>query len=145
MRQKIQYHTKGPSLECDEISISQKTNVLICVGSGKASVNAHARKWGQSDVGDTSRSIFSAFYDAMQSGDDPLSGGSPQIAALYSTGKPQSIGFINEHGRYLHGLEIMPGETLSKIEWVDSAFQRINPTTMRIVPGARRFARPRGI
>ena len=45
-----------------------------------------------SDVGGTSRSIFSAFYDAMQSSDDPLSGGYPQIAALYTTRKPQVIG-----------------------------------------------------
>jgi hypothetical protein len=81
----------------------------------------------------------------MQSGDDPLSGGYPQIAALYTTRKPQVIGFINGYTPYLHGLEMVPGKMLSKIEWVDSVFQRINPTTMGIVSGARRFARPRGI
>jgi hypothetical protein len=141
----IQYQSKGHLLQSVEVPIGQKTDVLICLGSGRSSVNAYARKWRESDVGGTSRSIFSAFYDAMQSGDDPLSGGSPQIAALYSTREPQIIGFLNEQTPYLHGLEIMPGEILSRIEWVDSVFQRINPTTMKVVSGARRFARPRGL
>lgn len=141
----IHYSVEGKVWEDTEIPMPSETKSLISLGTGGPSAKIHVRRWQQSDTGGTSRSIFCAFHDAIKSGDDPLSGGPPQIAALYLNGPPQTIGFIEKGTHYLHGLELMPRPTLRNIEWRDSLFQRINPRTMRVLKGARRFARPRGV
>jgi hypothetical protein len=113
--------------------------------SGAASARKHAVLWRNSDVGDRSSSIFSAFCDALNSGNDPYSGGPPQIAALFADISPRMLGFIKDGTHYLHGLEIAANKALSRIEWRDDLFQRINPITLKRMAGARRFARPAGI
>jgi hypothetical protein len=96
----------------------------------------------QSDVGGTSRGIFSAFYDAIMSGDDPMTGGMPQISGLYAEGPPRPLGFTEGGLLFLHGLQLESSATIANIEWRDHLFQRIDPMTSKPLDGARRFARP---
>jgi hypothetical protein len=141
----IEYRAKDKVWSSTEIQIAAETRALISLGTGQSSAKVQVRRWADSDVGGTSRSIFSAFHAAIKSGVDPQSGGAPQIAALYSTQGPQTIGFIHAGVHYLHGLEFVPGPELSNIEWCDELFQRMNPTTLKRLTGSRRFARPRGV
>jgi hypothetical protein len=75
----IDYNAVSRSWNSAEVSVGPTTGLLIALGSGQRPARSHSRRWSRSDVSGTSRSIFSAFFDAITSGDDP-SGGPPQIA-----------------------------------------------------------------
>jgi hypothetical protein len=138
----IKYTATSKLWLSEALSIPTKTQIVISLGSGRSAAAHHANKWQSTEVGGTSRSIFSAFCDAIESGDDKLSGGAPQLVGLYSSGSPRTHGLIKNGIHYLHGLPISPGDKLSKIEWYDELFQRIDPKTLKVLVGARRFARP---
>lgn len=127
------------------IPIPRETGILAVLGSGTKSVNKYVRLWRDSDVGNRSSAIFSAFCDALFSEEDPSSGGTPQIAALHRGSHGQIIGFIHDGIHYLHGLQIMPGGLLDRLRWRDRHFQTINPRTLKRAAGTRRFERPRGL
>lgn len=54
--------------------------------------------------GGTSRSIFSAFCDSREKGQNPLSGGIPQIVSLDRRSGGQVIGFVAEGTQCFYGL-----------------------------------------
>jgi hypothetical protein len=69
----------------------------------------------------------------------------PQIGALTPGSHAQIIGFIDKGTHYLHGLEVIPVETLHRIRWFDRQFQNVNPSTMKRGARARRLERPSGL
>ena len=140
--QTIQYWAGGSSWLSTFHDVPTKTDVVVEFGSGARVSSLERKRWGESDVAGTSRAIFSAFIDAIRSGDDGLSGGPPQAAALFNAGGPVSLGYVEQEKRYLHGLEVNAGLTTRDLEWRDHLFQRIDPITLRPLQGARRFARP---
>ena len=138
----VTYDAKTGHWESNKLSLPKETGLIVALGSGAQSANAYQKLWENSDSGGLSRSFFSAFCDAIDSGRDKLSGGSPQLCALYSRLQPQDIGVIHKERYFLHGLEIDPTSTISSIEWKDRLFQDIDPKTKEPKAGARRFARP---
>lgn len=138
----ISYKSKTKEWRGEMIPLPNKSEMLISLGSGAESANNSAFRWSKSDAGGTSRSFFSSFWDAIQSGADNLSGGPPQLCALYPQYPARTIGVVNENRYFLHGLELKQGPSLSKIEWKDKLFQDIDPKTNAPKKGARRFARP---
>lgn len=85
------------------------------------------------------------FCEAIRSGENPLSGGPPQLAALYTSGPAVQIGIcIGEH-RYLYGLEVDSEQNLAKVEWRDDLGQVVDPMRGLILGDARRFVRPGGL
>lgn len=140
----IDYRRAGRIWSSTQLEIPPKTAIIVELGTGAVAARIHAKRWSESDVGGTSRSIFSGFCDALLSGSDPLSGGPPQVAALYNGGIPRSLGVLVDEELYLHGLKLKPGATLSGLECCDRLFHRIDSQTRRRLEGARRFARPHG-
>jgi hypothetical protein len=138
----VQYQAKAKLWTSEKLQIPTETKTLIYLGSGRSSAKMHGRRWETSDVGGTSRSIFSAFCESINAGSDRLTGGPPQIAALYTKMGPRTLGVVKDGDFYLHGLEISRGRMLSNIEWRDELFQRIDQRTLKALRGARRFARP---
>ncbi len=138
----IEYEAMTQSWFSNKIPLPDKTQMLISLGAGASSAKDHVQRWEKSDAGGTSRSIFSAFCDAIDTGSNRLSGGPPQLSALYSDLPPKSLGVVKNGSFYLHGLQVPPGPKLSKIEWCDELFQRVNPKNMKRAKGARRFVRP---
>jgi hypothetical protein len=126
-----------------EVPIPTNTAIAAALGSGASSARSHTGRWADSDVGGTSRSIFSAFCDALTSGGDQRSGGVPQISGLYTKGPPRPLGYLENGQPFLHGLQLETGLALKSIEWRDRLFQRVDPVTLLPLRGARRFARPR--
>jgi len=138
----ISYKAKTDVWISQKIDLPKKTDIIISLGSGAQSAKSHESRWQQSDVSGTSRSFFSAFCDAIASGGDKLSGGVPQLCALYPQLQPKSVGIIKDGRYFLHGMEFKQGEALSNIEWKDELFRDINPTTGNLKKGARPFVRP---
>jgi hypothetical protein len=138
----ISYTAKNGQWHCREPLLPSTTGVIISLGSGANAARAYADRWAQSDVGGTSRAIFSAFCDAVMSADDRLTGGVPQILGLYTQGPPRPLGFSERGLLFLHGLQLELSATIANVEWRDRLFQRIDPMTSQPLDGARRFARP---
>jgi hypothetical protein len=138
----ISYDSATNSWSCSQVTIPSRTGIVIALGTGASAAKSHASKWAGSDVGGTSRAIFSAFCDAVISGNDPLSGGTPQIAALYTKNAPRPLGYVENGLTFLNGLQLGPSGALINIEWRDRLFQRVDPSMLSPIEGARRFARP---
>jgi len=52
------------------IEVPMKSETIAILGSGASSVREHLGRWRASDVGGTSRAMFSAFCDSLRSGRD---------------------------------------------------------------------------
>ncbi len=139
----VSYKAKTNEWCTNKIDLPNETGLIISLGSGASSAKNHGRSWQKSDVGGTSRSFFSAFCDSINSGDDKLSGGPPQLGALYTKMPAKSIGIIKDDRYFLHGMEIQPTPMLSNIEWKDELFRDVDPSTKKLKQGARPFVKPK--
>jgi len=138
----ISYKSKTHEWVSSNIDLPKETGMIISLGSGAGSTKNHEKRWKESDAGGTSRSYFSAFCDAISSGNDKFSGGIPQLCGLYTKMPPRSIGVIKNNRYFLNGMEIQNGPNLSKIEWRDELFQIIDPVKNSVKEGSRKFVRP---
>lgn len=139
----IYYDANSESWEDAELSIPDSTGKIVALGSGSGSALFNVRRWQESYVGGTSRSIFSAFCDTLYNGDDRLSGAPAQLAGLYADMEPQQFGFVDDGKLYFQGLEIPAPVGQTNLPCRDRLFQEIDPVTMKRLAGSRRFARPK--
>lgn len=139
---RIDYDHRSGSWSDNSLELPQETTTIIELGSGASASRKYIQRWSASDVGGTSRSIFSAFCDALQGENDPLSGGAPQLAALYTKGPAWPLGVVYGGRHYLHGLPLARQTHSSTLEWRDKLFQRVDGDDGHPIKMARRFARP---
>lgn len=118
------------------------SGIIKSTGSGQKSIQEWYSRWQISDVQGTSRSVLGAFCDSLQSTDDPLSGGAPQLIGLYRVGQPKVFGIVWENQRYLSGSMVTNISSLQDIEWRNSRFERCDPTTLLIITDAQPQPRP---
>lgn len=138
----IAFRAKDRTCVSTECKIPSATDVIGSYGSGRRAAKEHHIQWQASEAQGRSRAIFSGFCDAISSGDDPLSGGPPQIAALYTKGAPVQIGVQIADHRYFNGLEVGITPNLKNVEWRNDLGQEINPIYGEVSERARRFLRP---
>jgi hypothetical protein len=125
-------------------SIGMPTNskLLYEDGSGATALLVEHRNWQRSDVGKTSRAVFSAFCDALVTGKDPHSGGAPQLAGLFREFGAKYFGVVYKNRRFFKGKETPPDALPGNVEWFNAAFERANPITMEPLADAQRQPRP---
>jgi hypothetical protein len=128
----------------EKLPLPTESVLVLAVGSGRRPVSRFDAAWRRSDVGRTSRAVFSALCDALASADDPFSGGAPQLVGLYRTGFGEAFGVIYRDERYMLGAEV-PAEIARSLtaEWRNELFERCDPESMTVLRGAQRHARPR--
>jgi hypothetical protein len=119
----------------------KKSELLLPLGSGAKPLKARYNHVKSRLQGDTSRAVFWAFCDALAAGDDPLTGGAPQLVGLYSNLKAKSFGIVFQGRRYFLGMPLPGSPEDSEIEWRDEKFQRINGATLELIDGAQRHGR----
>ena len=119
-----------------------ESGVVEYFGSGKNSIKYFSDRWKNSDVGRTSRSVFSAFCDSLRSKEDHLSGGAPQLVGLYREGAAQTFGIVYRNERYLLGMPVENSQGLNNVEWRNELFERCDANTMERIVGAQRHSRP---
>jgi hypothetical protein len=127
----------------ETLSLPTNSGLIEGFGSGKLAMKDKDIRWRISDVGRTSRSVFGAFCDALKDGEDPRSGGSPQLIGLYRAFPPIQFGIIWGNERYLSGALAPAAIDLDAIEWRNSLFERCDPHTLSIKTGAQRQPRPK--
>lgn len=126
------------------IDLPTQSTLVCALGSGGGAVVRYDEKWRRSDVGRTSRAVFSAFCDALRSGDDQYSGGGPQLVGLYRKGAGELFGVLWGGQGYLLGLPAGNPAGLV-VEWRNELFERCDPATGDRLTGAQRHSRPVGL
>jgi hypothetical protein len=126
------------------LDIPDKSGAVAVLGSGSQSVRMKLHKWAESHAGGTSRAVFSAFCDSLQSGNDPLSGGPPQLIGLWRKSPPQTFGVIWQGRRYFYGLEASAPATQDGVRWFNELFEVCDAETLARKEGAQPQPRPRG-
>ena len=125
-----------------QIAQPSSSAITAADGSGRDALDEHVRRWEQSDIGGTSRAVFGAFCDSLRSGQDPNSGGAPQLVRLGPAGPAVSIGIVWQAGRYLFGQDVGNDGT-DDIEWRNSTLEECDPLTGQRRPTAQKQPRPR--
>jgi hypothetical protein len=97
-----------------------------------------------SEVGGTSRSVFSAFADHIKSGVDPYTGGPPQLVGIYRVGPAKIFGTIWNRRRFLSGMEVIDVSDERRLNWHNDPFELCNPLTMQLRETAQPQPRPKG-
>lgn len=126
------------------LPIPSCSSVLRTAGSGKECLDKVCNAWERSDQGNTSRTMFSAFCDALKSGKDPMSGGEPQLVGLYRRGTGKIFGVVTERGPSFQGQLDSALFQVTDIEWRDSLFQRVDAHG-RLLKKAQPHVRPRQV
>lgn len=121
------------------------SGLIESAGTGEQSIKDWYIKWQSSESNRTSRSVFSAFCQSLSSGDDPLSGGSPQLLGIYREGNAKTFGIIHNNRRYLNGIEITNNGSLNNIEWRNELFERYDGDRKKIIVGAQRQPLPNNL
>jgi hypothetical protein len=121
---------------------TEYSDIICAYGSGRAIALSELRKWVSQDVsGRTSRSVFSAFCGALKGGQDPQTGGAPQLAAIYRQGPAREIGIIWDNELHLGGLPPPRGMDLTSVKWHNDLFEVCDPNTRSRHLGAQPHAR----
>lgn len=115
-------------------------------GSGASVVEKWSQRWRASSQGGTSRAVFSSFCNAIYSGEDSMTSGSPQLVCLYRKGSGKTIGFVSNEKKFITGLEVLSSsETLSKeFEWRNRYFERCD-SSGKVITGAQKHHIPKGL
>lgn len=125
-----------------ELKLPERSGVIDALGSGKIAFDAADGKWNRSEVGSTSRAVYSAFCDHVASGADPATGGAPQLVGLYRANTARTFGVIHKGRRWISGAEVTATNVASAVEWRDDLFQNCDANTMKVLTSAQRHARP---
>ncbi|MFB2661226.1 hypothetical protein [Shewanella mangrovisoli] len=135
----------------DKIELPERSGLIASAGSGKTSLNTWYEQWvgnpsqDPHQSGRTSRNVFSAFCDSLESKQDPYSGGAPQLVGIYREGPAKNFGIIHRGHRYLNGIEVTASKGLNSIEWRNELFERCCGESMGILKKAQRQPKLREI
>lgn len=125
-----------------ERELEPASEVLYAGGSGAESFLQRNGSWKDSDLGRTSRGVFSAFVEALRSKYDPYSGGAPQLGGLFRKGRAMEFGVIYKDETFLRGKPVNPSNLPVDLEWFNELFERADPSTLQRLPDAQRHAKP---
>jgi hypothetical protein len=124
-------------------ALPDESDVVVAEGSGASRVRAWREHWSSAQGRRrTSRAVFSALCDALKAGEDPASGGAPQLVGMYQEGWPEVFGVLYQGARYVLG---QPAPANTAARWHDDLFQVCDAETMAPKPGAQRHLAPRGL
>jgi len=119
------------------------SDIVAAEGSGAAQVRRYREYWTSAQGRlRTSRAVFSALCNAIDSCTDAASGGAPQLVGIYQRGGATDFGVLFKGERFIGGKRVPldPGRP-----WHDDLFQRCDSASMAPLPNAAKHHRPRGL
>ena len=126
-----------------EHNLSSIRSCLVHIdGSGRNVIENRDRDWIGTKAEGTSRAAIWAFCDALASGNDPFSGGAPQLVGIWRKGPARSFGFVWEEKRYVGGQEVRHDVNWSAIDWFNNLFERCDGQTGTVLARAQRHGKP---
>lgn len=134
----LTYESASDTWATTGVGLPNHSAVLRLAGSGSAAVRSAHDAWQGSAARRTSRAVFSAFCEALESGTDSYSGGAPQLVGLYRIGAGRMYGIVHGDQRYLAGARLPGYEIPEGVEWRNELFERVDGRRKKILPGAQR-------
>lgn len=119
--------------------------VIEKYGSGVENFKEFESRYIGSDFDRTTRGIFNCFFEAIKNGNDPRSGGLPQLVGIYKGTSGQCFGIISDGKRYLNGMEIPNNLNFGNIEWRNELFEVCDGYTLKRRDKAQRHIKPNNI
>lgn len=138
----VDFHDRQP-VNVVQIPLTTKSDVLCTLGSGAKAFRDSYDRWLRSDVGGTSRSVFSALTDSLLYATDPLSGGPPQLVGLYRQWGGKTFGVVYNGKRYFYGTEVKKVVADETVKWHNELFEICDPHSVNRKPTAQPQPRPR--
>jgi hypothetical protein len=135
--------SKARGFSSTHLKLPEHSGPVVVLGSGKSSVEKWHARWNATHEQRTSRAVFSAFCDSLAAGEDPLTGGPPQLVACYRKGTARVIGTAYRGRAYRLGL---PAGAFGgdESEWRNELFERCDRNGM-LLPSAQQHRRPKGL
>lgn len=119
-----------------------RSRIIHLGGSGGEYVERQREAWNASETqGRTSRAEYAAFVDALLEGEDPDSGGPPQLVGLYRIGNGRHFGTSYKGKQFVQGAEVTP-QIDGAIEWRNELFERVDGPKQDLLAGAQPHERP---
>ncbi len=111
-------------------------------GTGAPHIRQFSGTFEKTRAKGTSRAAMWGFMDALQSGNDPSTGGPPQIVGLTRQGAGKMFGVVWQGRRYFAGLHVPATGAVEQAEWFNANFERCDPISKRLLKGAKVQPRP---
>jgi hypothetical protein len=122
-----------------------RSGLLAALGSGADPFKQTLKQWDASEVGGTSRALYSAFASALTYGSDRSSGGPAQLVGLYRMGGGRSFGTVWRGKRYFLGTEVKDAVQVSPVQWHNELFEICDPLTLTRKGDAQPQPMPRSL
>lgn len=122
----------------ERMGLPMKSGAIVIDGTGKEHVRNAIQKWEESPHKDTSRSMFSAFCDAIEGAKDSRSGGAPQLVGIHRIESARYFGVVHKNRRYFLGLPVPNPENPNNISWFNDVFEITNGSTKKRQFGAQK-------
>jgi hypothetical protein len=130
------------SWESQWLELPDSSGLVAALGSGAVMAEELNKRWNRSEVGGTSRAVFSGFCDHLRSANDPNTGGPPQLVGAYRKGPAQTFGIVSEARLTYLGMPIPDPDRAPNVDWRNVLFERCDPKTGRRLEGAQPQPRP---
>lgn len=137
------YEWSGSSWRCSSLTIPSRSDVIGVWGSGSDAVKKWHELWSGTKQGRTSRAVFGAFCDSLDSSEDQFSGGAPQLVAIHRSYPAKTYGIIWKGKRFLLGIPADDVVQSGKVDWRNALLERCDGETMAVLPDAQRHLRPK--
>jgi len=129
----------------EALDLPTNSGVLVEAGTGRANIVEYQKVWKGSDIGGTSRAVYSAFCESISLGTDERTGGAPQFCRLLRINPAKPVGIIWKGEKYVAGVRIPPSVTPQVLEWFNDQFEVCDPSTMQLSYKSQRQPRPGGL
>lgn len=112
---------------------------ILTLGSGASFFRWRFRKLTEKGENmRTSRLVYTAFCDHLLSGEDPNTGGPPQLVGLFSSHPARTFGVIHKGERWMSGSRVLGNADWGyDVPWRDDLFQVCNGSTLQLELGAQ--------
>jgi len=124
------------------VAIPKKSDVITILGSGANQYRLYLSRWQNSDIGGTSRAMFSSFCEFLHAQRDPRTGGPPQLAGLLRKGAAKSFGIIWNGKLYLMGMEMASSVGNREFDCYNDLFEICDSVTLQRRSGTQRQPSP---
>jgi hypothetical protein len=126
----------------DCLPLPNHSDLVDVLGTGTIMVRRWYERWKRSDVAGTSRSIFSAFCDALNSREDGWTGGAPQLAGVHRSGIAKLFGIVWNGQPFFLGEKVRDPSLAADIDWYNELLERCDRSTLERLIDAQKHARP---
>lgn len=124
-----------PEIDLKEVT---RARLLCAIGTGGIKYELYYNKfYKDSDIGGYSRSYFMCLDSFLETNIDSYSGGTIQIAALYTKNEAMPHGLIKNNEKHLYGLKVDRVNFNNEIRWVNECFENCDIETMMRQEGAQ--------